>query len=140
MEEDDPDSPKRRNAKRALKDRVRGQFVIGAQALSGTPYDGHTLASQIYQVARLTGVNVKWAYVDRGYHGHKIQREGLDITLSQTRGVKSPTIRHEMRRHSDIEHVGATYHSAASARDQGSLRQEALDRLGWAIIRVWSTD
>ena len=82
-----------------------GQFVLGVQALPGAPYDGHTLAGQIDQAARLTGVGVKRAYVDRGYRGHKISREGLDITLSQTRGVKSPTIRREMRRRSAIEPV-----------------------------------
>jgi hypothetical protein len=82
-----------------------GQFVIGAQALPGAPYDGHTLDDQIYQAARLTGVNVKRVYVDRGYRGHKIEREGLDITLSQTRGVKTPIIRHVMRRRSAINAI-----------------------------------
>ena len=39
-----------------------------------------------------------------------------------------------------IECDGATYHSAKSARDRDRLRQEALLRLGWKLIRVWSTD
>jgi very-short-patch-repair endonuclease len=39
-----------------------------------------------------------------------------------------------------IECDGATYHSAKSARDRDRLRQEALERLGWTLIRVWSTD
>lgn len=39
-----------------------------------------------------------------------------------------------------IECDGATYHSAKSARDRDRLRQEALERLGWRITRVWSTD
>lgn len=46
-----------------------GQFVLGAMALPGNPYDGHSLASQIDQVAKLTGTTVKRAYVDRGYRG-----------------------------------------------------------------------
>jgi IS5 family transposase len=33
-----------------------GQFVLGARALPGNPYDGHTLAAQIAQAERLTGV------------------------------------------------------------------------------------
>ncbi len=95
-----------------------GQFVLGAMALPGNPYDGHTLATQINQVVRLTGTPVKRAYVplveccafncragDRGYRGHKIEREGLDITISRTRGITSPTIRREMRRRSGIEPV-----------------------------------
>ena len=82
-----------------------GQFILHAKALPGNPYDGHTLAGQIGQVARLTGTSVARAYVDRGYRGHKVERDGLDITISHTRGITSPTIRHEMRRRSGIEPV-----------------------------------
>ncbi len=39
-----------------------------------------------------------------------------------------------------IECDGATYHSARSARDRDRLRQEVLERLGWQIHRIWSTD
>jgi hypothetical protein len=38
-----------------------GQFIIGMQALPGSPYDGNTL----------TGFAVERAYVDRGYRGHR---------------------------------------------------------------------
>jgi len=39
-----------------------------------------------------------------------------------------------------IECDGATYHSAASARDRDRLRQMVLEGLGWRIHRIWSTD
>ena len=39
-----------------------------------------------------------------------------------------------------IECDGATYHQTATARDRDRLRQEILERLGWQIIRIWSTD
>lgn len=39
-----------------------------------------------------------------------------------------------------VECDGATYHSAMSARDRDRLRQEVLEKLGWNIYRVWSTD
>jgi very-short-patch-repair endonuclease len=35
---------------------------------------------------------------------------------------------------------GATYHSAASARDRDRLRQMILEGLGWKIHHIWSTD
>ena len=82
-----------------------GQFVLGTMALPGNPYDGHSLADQIEQVSKLTGVEVKRAYADRGYRGHGIERDGLDVTLSHTRGITSPTIRREMRRRNAIEPV-----------------------------------
>ena len=53
-------------------------------------------------------------------------------------GVKHPSFPHGYI--AGVECDGATYHSAASARDRDRLRQEALERLGWTIIRMWSTD
>ncbi len=79
--------------------------MLGAKTLPGNPYDGHTLAAQIAQVARLTGRPVERAYVDRGYRGHGVAREGLQVVVSQTRGIISPTIRREMRRRNAIEPV-----------------------------------
>lgn len=39
-----------------------------------------------------------------------------------------------------IECDGATYHSAKSVRDRDRLRQEILEKKGWKIHRIWSTD
>ncbi|MGB5723424.1 MAG: IS5 family transposase [Parasphingorhabdus sp.] len=97
-----------------------GQFVLGAMALPGNPYDGHSLARQIDQVTRLTGTTVKRAYADRGYRGHKIERDGLDITISHTRGIASPTIRREMRRRNAIEPV------IGHMKDDGHLERNHL--------------
>lgn len=136
-----------------------GQFVLGIMALPGAPYDGHTLAGQIHRVGKLTGVDVKRAYVDRGYRGHKIERDGLAITISQTRGIASATVRRERRRRSSIEPViGHLKHDGLLERNhlagpQGDainaivcaaghnlrllarwLRQFLLQILGWALF------
>lgn len=42
-------------------------WIVGADACHGTPYDGHTLAEALQQVKRLTGREVKEAYCDKGY-------------------------------------------------------------------------
>lgn len=39
-----------------------------------------------------------------------------------------------------IECDGANYHSSKSARDRDRLRQEVLERMGWYLYRIWSTD
>jgi very-short-patch-repair endonuclease len=39
-----------------------------------------------------------------------------------------------------IECDGATYHSAATARERDRLREQVLVQLGWRIHRIWSTD
>jgi IS5 family transposase len=80
-----------------------GQFVIGARALPGNPFDGHTLADQITQTERITGVPVARAYVDRGYRGHDADK-GRVFVSGRKRGV-TPTIRREIRRRAGIEPV-----------------------------------
>jgi very-short-patch-repair endonuclease len=39
-----------------------------------------------------------------------------------------------------IECDGATYHSAATARDRDKVRSAILQGLGWKLLRVWSTE
>src|SRR6185312_10433194 len=39
-----------------------------------------------------------------------------------------------------VECDGATYHSAATARDRDKVRSEILRSLGWQLVRVWSTE
>lgn len=39
-----------------------------------------------------------------------------------------------------IECDGASYHRSPTARDRDRLRQQVLERLGWKIHRIWSTD
>jgi transposase, IS5 family len=80
-----------------------GQFVLGARSLPGNPYDGHTLAAQIAQAERLTGVGIERAYVDRGYRGHDADRARV-VLSGQKRGV-TPTIRRERRRRNAIEPI-----------------------------------
>ena len=78
-------------------------FVVGMQALAGNPFDGHTLASTLEQVGRVTGVIPERCYVDRGYRGHGVVAPSVFIS-GQRRGV-SPTIKKELRRRSAVEPV-----------------------------------
>jgi very-short-patch-repair endonuclease len=39
-----------------------------------------------------------------------------------------------------VECDGATYHSAATARDRDKVRGAILEGLGWKLLRVWSTE
>lgn len=48
----------------------RGGWFVGAKSFTGNPYDGHTLATQMKQVASLLGDKVVEAHVDMGYRGH----------------------------------------------------------------------
>jgi len=48
----------------------QSNWIVGAHALAGNPYDGHTLGGAIAQVERLTGHSPQDVMVDRGYRGH----------------------------------------------------------------------
>lgn len=73
--------------------------------------------------------------------------ESLGFTCTSQVGVKGFFIDLGLRHQSyadgfvcGVECDGAAYHSTKSARDRDRLRQTVLERIGWTIIRVWSTD
>ncbi|MCK4795549.1 MAG: DUF559 domain-containing protein, partial [Desulfobacteraceae bacterium] len=61
-----------------------------------------------------------------------VQRFRIDI------GVRHPEYAGKYL--AGIECDGATYHSHETARDRDIGRQQVLERLGWSIFRIWSTD
>jgi len=48
----------------------RGGWFVGAMAVHGNPYDGHTLKDALGQVTRVAGNPPEHAFVDMGYRGH----------------------------------------------------------------------
>ena len=48
----------------------KNNWIVGAQALHGNPYDGHTLSGALSQTERLTGVKLEDVVCDQGYRGH----------------------------------------------------------------------
>lgn len=83
----------------------KGNFIVGAMAHHGRPYDGHTLKTVLDQVERLTGVKPGEANVDLGYRGHGIEDDDIEIVLArQKRGI-TPAKRKRQRRRSAIEPI-----------------------------------
>lgn len=79
----------------------KGNFIVGAMALHGKPYDGHTLRTALEQVERLTGVKPDESNVDLGYCGHGISEEedGCEVILShQKRGITKAKRKRQRRR------------------------------------------
>ncbi len=79
----------------------RGGFVVGMRALSGNPYDGHTLHEALEQVEILTDQKPEFAFVDRGYRGHGV--ENVKVFISGARRGVTRTIAKLLRRRSAIE-------------------------------------
>jgi IS5 family transposase len=80
-------------------------FIVGAMAHHGRPYDGHTLNTVLKQIVRLTGIKPDEGHVDLGYRGHGIKKKDIEIILSrQKRGI-TPAKRKRQKRRNAIEPV-----------------------------------
>lgn len=83
----------------------QSNFIIGAMAHHGKPYDGHTLGTVLKQIARLTGITPKEAQVDLGYRGHDVQNGETRVILArQKRGI-TPAIRKRQKRRNAVEPI-----------------------------------
>ena len=81
----------------------KSNWVVGAKALHGNPFDGHTLEPALDQVCKIVGRKPKRVYVDRGYKGAK--PEGIKVLRSgRSRGLTSIQKR-MLRRRSAVEPV-----------------------------------
>jgi IS5 family transposase len=83
----------------------KDNFVVGAQAFHGNPYDGHTLQEAVAQAERLGDFKTKDIFVDQGYRGHNY--EGPAEVHVARRGMRSvkPSLRRWLKRRSAIEPV-----------------------------------
>lgn len=79
-------------------------FIIGAKALPGNPFDGHTLKEAILQAERIAGLPTKDIFVDKGYRGSMHWPENKNVYLSGRRGLSAP-LKRWLKRRSAIEPV-----------------------------------
>jgi len=80
-------------------------WIVGASACHGTPYDGHTFVEALSQVKRLTGEEVKEAYCDKGYRLKKEETpENCRIFLPGER-KRSVSEKKRMKRRNAIEPI-----------------------------------
>ena len=83
----------------------KDNFVVGAQAFHGNPYDGHTLKEAMEQAGRLADFTPKGIFVDRGYRGHNYEGPAkVHVARRGLRKVK-PSLRRWLKRRSAIEPV-----------------------------------
>jgi len=91
--------------KASIASTSKSNFIIGAMAHHGRPYDGHTLKTVIKQITSLTGVKPDEGNVDLGYRGHGIRKNDVEIILSrQKRGI-TPAKRKRQKRRNAIEPI-----------------------------------
>lgn len=80
----------------------RGGWFVGAKALHGNPYDGHTLKEALKQVGRIT-VKPQHVFVDMGYRGHDYEGDVQVHVDKRRRGRTSKSLWRWMKRRAAIE-------------------------------------
>lgn len=80
-------------------------WVVGAMALHGNPYDGHTLEKVLNQVESLTNNQVRQATCDMGYRGHKYKGDCDILIVNRYRKRVSNSVKKWWKRRSAIEPV-----------------------------------
>ena len=82
----------------------KSNFVVGAMALSGNPYDGHTLTGALEQVRRMSGQRIDEVFLDRGYRGHGESLSEVYIS-GQKRGITTQRLKRSLKRRQAIEPI-----------------------------------
>ncbi len=80
----------------------KGNFVLGAKALHGNPFDGHTLEAALDQAIELSGKSIETTYVDLGYRGHGVTKTGVKV-VDWKKKERSRAERRWMKRRAAIE-------------------------------------
>lgn len=81
----------------------RGGWFVGARAVHGNPYDGHTLAGTMEQVSRVMGSEPDEVFVDRGYRGHDYKGQAEIHVDRVRRGSIAKRLWRWMKRRAAIE-------------------------------------
>ena len=81
---------------------VRGNWILGSQAFHGNQYDGKTLAPALAQAERITGVEIEYAFLDKGYRGSDHHPEGVSCFISGKKRLL-PYLKRLLKRRSAIE-------------------------------------
>lgn len=83
---------------------AKGNWILGAKAFNGNPYDGHTLKDSLEQTERLTRVKIDQATCDQGYRGHGVEDAKI-LIVPRRKNKASRAIRRWWKRRNAIEPI-----------------------------------
>lgn len=81
----------------------RSNWIVGARACHGNPYDGHTLKDAVAQTKQLTGVEPQHVNVDQGYRKHDYVGSAAVHVIGRIGKTVSRAIRRMFKRRAAIE-------------------------------------
>jgi IS5 family transposase len=106
----------------------KGGWFIGAMALDGNPYDGHTLSDALSQVKRITR-KPEHVFVDMGYRGHGYNAKDIAIHVDKRRrGRTAKSLWRWMKRRAAIE-PGIGHLKREHRMDRNRLKGSQGDRI-----------
>lgn len=115
----------------------RGNFFLGAQALHGNPFDGHTLKDALTNAQRQVPEalpRIEQAFVDLGYRGHDVEDVEVHI-VGKNQKRAAPALKRWMKRRAAIEPlIGHAKNDGGDARNH-LLGQEG-DRMNAILMAV----
>ena len=83
----------------------KSNWVLGAKAFHGNPYDGHTLDTALAQTKKLLGIEPELAVCDMGYRGHDYKGNCNIQIVNRYRKKVPHSIKYWWKRRSAIEPV-----------------------------------
>ena len=81
----------------------KNNWIVGAQALHGNPYDGHTLSDALSQTERIAGRKLKDVVCDQGYRGHNYEGDASVHVVRIIPRKAKRAFKRMLRRRSAIE-------------------------------------
>ena len=105
----------------------RGGWFVGALAIHGNPYDGHTLTDTLAQVERIAR-SPEYAFVDMGYRGHGYTGDVQVHVDKRRRGKTARSLWRWMKRRAAIE-PGIGHLKCEHRMDRNRLKGTEGDQL-----------
>jgi transposase, IS5 family len=107
----------------------KDNWIIGAQAIHGNPYDGHTLKESLDQAEALTGWRPQHAYCDKGYKGNPkvLSKTEIHLANKKKKSMKASEWKWYQRRSSIEPIIGHTKQD--HRMDRNYLKGEEGDKI-----------
>ena len=120
----------------------RTNWVLGAMALPGNPYDGNTLAQMLRAAEEASGVKPRHAYCDLGYRGHDYKGDCDVQIVNRFRKRKPRRVLRWWKRRSAIEpvigHIKSDHYMERNmlGGERGDKINAVLSAVGFNLVKL----